>query len=81
MVASSIGGQLFTVLANGKVGNWNYYSQPLFDVKGGIAILNANVIGSGSGYGCSGCAAAGTLTIYSSIGTTNVENSTYGILP
>ena len=41
----------------GKWGIGTITPSQLLDVKGGIAILNANVIGSGSGYGCSGCAA------------------------
>jgi hypothetical protein len=67
----------------GNVGIGTTAPSQRLDVEGGnMALGSSQLIGSGTGYGCSGCAQAGTIELYDgTTGYTTIQSGTsYGLL-
>gem|GEM_PF-6546283 len=68
---------VFIQAADGNVGIGTTTASRKLEVRGAMAILNNNVIGSGLTYGCPGCGGATTVNLYDGGGNT-VFNQTFG---
>ncbi|MBI4347064.1 MAG: tail fiber domain-containing protein [Elusimicrobia bacterium] len=73
LITQGIATQGITIQDGGNVGIGTTGPSGRLDVRGGnIALQESQVIGSGLGYGCSGCAQAGTIKLYDA-GTGDLE--------